>query len=305
MTVSPSPRSADIDPAGAAPAGGAEDWPALWELLRRACAGAPVAEGELRWTDAGWQPGPGWSAYSRAWFAVYKPLLDAARQGRACVVGQLGQSLDGCVATAEGDSYYVTGPQSLLHLHRLRALCEAVLVGAGTVAADDPQLTTRRVPGAQPTRVVLDPAGRLDAGARVLCDGQAPSLWLCDARHAGRLQAGLQAQGAAKVLGIEGLAAAPGDRAAGAVLSALAALGLRRVLVEGGGRTVSQFLAAGALDHLHLVTAPVLIGSGRPGLQLPAQGALRECPRPPARVLALGDDTLFDLDVRGLRPRAV
>jgi diaminohydroxyphosphoribosylaminopyrimidine deaminase / 5-amino-6-(5-phosphoribosylamino)uracil reductase len=319
------PRRGDApaDPSAGLPL----DWPALWlQMLQAlqavkasAAAAAPAAPTPLLacTADAGWQLRGPCSSASAAYFDAYKPLLDArlaqAVQADAppWVLAQLGQSLDGCVATATGDSYFVTGAQSLLHLHRLRALCDAVLVGAGTVAADDPQLTTRRVPGPQPVRVVLDPAARLDGRARVFRDGQAPTLWLCDARHAAAARACLAhpwpaAAGSAEVLAVEGLLD-PTDHARGhhpaRALEALAARGLRLLFVEGGGVTVSRFLAAGALDRLHLVVAPVLIGNGRRGLQGPARAAMADCPRPPARTLALGEDMLWDLDLRAARRR--
>ncbi|HEV7823266.1 MAG TPA: RibD family protein, partial [Burkholderiales bacterium] len=88
------------------------------------------------------------------------------------VVGQIGQSLDGRIATASGHSRYINGPAGLCHLHRLRSLVDAVLVGVGTALADDPQLTVRHVAGPHPARVVLDPKGRLAGCAKVFtCDG--------------------------------------------------------------------------------------------------------------------------------------
>lgn len=290
------------------------DWAALWSSMLRVRAslsrlGGPppplsagAAADALAWSaSAGWQLKGTCSAASTALFAVYKPLLDAATSSaRPWLVAQLGQSLDGCIATAGGDSYYVTGPHSLLHLHRLRALCDAVLVGAGTVATDDPQLTTRRVPGPHPTRIVLDPAARLDGRARALRDGQAPTLWLCDARYRERAAALAAAFGAGaktRVLGLPGLLDDDGELAPAVAVGALATAGLRLILVEGGGVTVSRFLAAGCLDRLHLIIAPVLIGAGRRGLQLPPQATLEDCLRPPAQVLALGEDRLWDLDL--------
>lgn len=89
---------------------------------------------------------------------------------RPMFIGQLGQSLDGRIATISGDSYYINGAEGLDHLHRLRASVDAVLVGAGTVAADNPQLTVRRCAGRNPARVVIDPRGRLDPAARWLAD---------------------------------------------------------------------------------------------------------------------------------------
>jgi len=294
------------------------DWAALWRqiLQVRATASGPAAAAPLltATTNHGWCLTGPHSGASADLFALYKPLLDArlAQAGHAgapsWVLAQLGQSLDGCVATTTGDSYFVTGVQSLLHLHRLRALCDAVLVGAGTVAVDDPQLTTRRVPGPQPVRVVLDPCARLDGHARVFRDGQAPTLWMCDARHAAAartrlaLAAPAGASGA-EVLAVDGLLDTEdlerGHHPA-RVIAALAARGLRLVFVEGGGITVSRFLAAGALDRLHLIVAPVLIGDGRRGLRGPPRAEMAACPRPPARTLALGEDVLWDLDLRAI-----
>src|ERR1700733_15114197 len=81
------------------------------------------------------------------------------------VVGQIGQSIDGRIATVTGHSKYINGPAGLAHLHRLRALVDAVLVGIGTAVADNPQLTVRRVAGPSPARIVLDPRGRLSPDA--------------------------------------------------------------------------------------------------------------------------------------------
>ena len=100
------------------------------------------------------------------WSEIFGPL----RRGlvdELMVVGQIGQSLDGRIATESGHSKYINGPAGLTHLHRLRALVDAVVIGVGTAIADDPQLTVRRVAGQQPARVVIDPNGRLGNKARV------------------------------------------------------------------------------------------------------------------------------------------
>lgn len=250
----------------------------------------------LAWRDGdGWQLSGTFDERTHELFALYRPLLDQAPGAPPWVVAQLGQSLDGCIATHSGDSCFVTGPDNLDHLHRLRALCDAVIVGAGTVAADDPQLTTRRVPGPNPTRVVLDPALRVPSTARVLQDGAAPTLWLCDARW--QAQAGAFEVNA-RVVGITGLQRDDGTPDAQAVIDTLHALGLRLLFVEGGGATVSSFVQQGALDRLHLAVAPVLIGAGRRGLALPAFTTMADCLRPPCRVLRMGDDVLWDLALR-------
>src|SRR5215831_9956770 len=103
------------------------------------------------------------------WDRIFGPL-GAGQVDDLVVVGQIGQSLDGRAATATGHSHYINGSDGLDHLHRLRAIVDAVVVGVGTALADDPLLTVRRVAGPHPARVVIDPKGRLSAAARALRD---------------------------------------------------------------------------------------------------------------------------------------
>ncbi|MBO9650593.1 MAG: RibD family protein [Variovorax sp.] len=228
-------------------------------------------------------------------FELIKPLLDRPRQGAPWVIGQLGQSLDGYVATHSGDSHYVNGREVLVHLHRLRALCDAVVVGANTAALDDPQLTTRHVHGRHPVRVLIDPALRLTPTLRALSDRVAPTLLACDASRAAEAA---RRFGADQVLGVPAMVDGEGRLNLRALVTELASLGLRVLFVEGGGVTVSRFIAQGCLDRLHLSIAPVVIGSGRPGLQIPRSAAMRDCLRPSGRVFRMGDDVLWDLDLR-------
>ena len=236
-----------------------------------------------------------WGEPALQWFTLFKPLLERTAADVPWVIAQLGQSLDGFIATHGGDANFVNGEQVLLHLHRLRALCDAVIVGADTVAIDNPQLTTRRVPGDNPVRVVIDAKLRLDPALKVFTDGQAPTLLVCDAAQAG---AAAERVGTAQVLGVAGLVAADGALDLRALLAALARIGLRVLFVEGGGVTVSRFVAQQCADRLHLSVAPVVIGDGRPGLQVPRGTVMRECLRPPARVYPMGNDVLWDLDLR-------
>ena len=98
----------------------------------------------------------------------WEGLFGALRQdaGKCVTIGQLGQSLDGRIATLSGHSHYISGSEGLAHLHRLRAVVDAVVVGANTVRLDDPQLTVRHVDGPNPVRVVIDPRRTLPATAR-------------------------------------------------------------------------------------------------------------------------------------------
>jgi diaminohydroxyphosphoribosylaminopyrimidine deaminase/5-amino-6-(5-phosphoribosylamino)uracil reductase len=208
------------------------------------------------------------------------------------VVGQIGQSLDGRIATTSGHSKYINGPGGLDHLHRLRALVDAVVIGVGTAVADDPQLTVRRVAGPNPVRVVIDPRGRLTGAARVFADDGTPRLLLTgsDAR-------------CALPHGVESIALpAPGGRIAPVdILAALARRGLRRVLIEGGAETVSRFLLAGCLDRLHVLVAPMILCAGRPGLDLPPIERADQAMRVPVRPIQLEGDLLLDCDLSAHR----
>lgn len=176
---------------------------------------------------------------------LFAPLRRAAPDA-PFVVAQIGQSLDGRVATVSGDSRYINGPAALDHLHRLRAHVEAVVVGAETVLADDPQLTVRRVAGVSPARVVIDPHGRTGAARKWLAEDGARRLFVT-------------AEGVEAPEGAECLAL-PCDQGRIAP-AALFARGFRRILVEGGPRTIAAFIEARYLDRLHALVAPVIIGS--------------------------------------------
>ena len=211
---------------------------------------------------------------------IYGPLSEARAAGRGFVIGQAGQSLDGRIATASGHSHYINGPAAIVHLHRLRALVDAVVVGVGTVVADDPRLTVRGIEGPQPARVVIDPNGRAPVDAKCFADDGVRRIVL--SRTAGRANTEY---------------AVLSQFSPGAILAALTERGLARVLVEGGATTLSHFLANRALDRLHVITAPLIIGSGKPGLVLPEIATLKDALRPAtATYLLPGGDVLFDCD---------
>lgn len=206
---------------------------------------------------------------------------------RPLTLAQMGQSLDGRVATAKSQCAILNGTHGLDHLHRLRALVDAVIVGASTVATDDPHLTTRRVRGESPVRVVIDPRRRLAPGHR-LFDGSAPTLIVC--------RAGDDREPPAVDIDIVGVPGPEGEPLPPrAILSALRRRGLRTLLVEGGPLTVSAFLAAGVIDRLHLVIAPLILGAGPCAFVLPSVATVEDAVRLDAAMYPLGGDVLFDL----------
>ncbi len=206
-----------------------------------------------------------------------------------CVLAHLGQSLDGRIATASGHAEAVTGPENITHLHRLRALADAVLVGAATVRHDDPRLTTRLVEGPSPVRVVIDNRRRLSADYGLFREGP-PTLVLCaeDARDSDRL-------GRADIVPV---AADAEGCWPDAVLDELARRGLNRVFIEGGGRTVSRFLYAGCLDILEICISPTVIGAGRPGITGPEIATMDQALRLDGEAIPMGRDILHHFRLR-------
>jgi len=293
--------------------GGDEAWALLLALRRVSAAGRGPrglaglslgADGSLRVLpegdataritidgSAGWSSAGAVAEAARRLLDLYLPLC-LAGPGAPLAVAHLGQSLDGQIATVEGESHYVTGPENIVHLHRMRALCDAVVVGAKTVLHDDPRLTTRLVEGPSPLRVVIDPDLRLTRDGRMFVDGEAPSLVACrdDAREPGGARNGSPVE-------IMRLPASGRMLDPGALLAGLNGRGCWLVFVEGGGETVSRFLEAGVVDRLQVAVAPVVVGRGRPGLSVsprPLAAALR----PRSRMFPMGDDVLFDCELR-------
>ena len=198
----------------------------------------------------------------------------AASAARPVTIGHLGQSLDGYVATSTGDSQFVNDPQNIVHLHRMRALCDAVVVGGATVRDDDPQLTTRLASGDNPLRVIIDPRARLRP--RIRCSATAR-----------RDLAGDTGRGSVtrpdSVRTCRCWRWAPIGTESGFApcrCPALLARGCHAVFVEGGGITVSRFMNAGLLDRVQIAVAPLFIGHGRAGMRLAARQSLQDCLRP-------------------------
>lgn len=217
------------------------------------------------------------------------PAPDRPTPDGPLVVAQLGQTLDGRIATISGESRWINGACALDHLHRLRAAVDAVVVGVGTLVADDPLLTVRRVPGAHPARIVIDPGGRAPAAAKCFSCAAAPTLVVV----APGAPAAPPGVGRIEIAPRDG-ALAPAD-----IVAALAARGFSRLLIEGGARTISAFLDAGVVDRLHLLVAPMIIGSGRQGLELRPEPRLDRALRPATTVTVFPDgDVLFDCDLR-------
>ncbi|MEM1383978.1 MAG: bifunctional diaminohydroxyphosphoribosylaminopyrimidine deaminase/5-amino-6-(5-phosphoribosylamino)uracil reductase RibD [Pseudomonadota bacterium] len=226
--------------------------------------------------------------------AVNAGFLSRIERGRPHVTLKLAASLDGRIATASGESRWITGVQSRLRVHAMRAQADAVMVGAGTARADDPMLNVRGCgpDTAQPIRIVLDTTLSLPTGGRLAASAREQPVWaLHGAGAAIRSQKALAALG---VLPIASELDPEGGVALAPALAQLAAQGVTRLLCEGGGRLAAGLLRAGLVDELALFSAGTALG----GDALSAVGhlglaALDDAPRlAVVGVEMLGPDTL-------------
>ena len=219
-----------------------DPWPtAAGGIERLRAAGIEIVDvADLRTAEAG-EAVAAAEDVNRVW-------LTATRLGKPFVTWKVGMTIDGRVAAADGTSRWITSVESRADVHELRARVDTIMVGIGTVLADDPQLTVRDadglVTGRQPLRVVVDSGGRTPLGARVLDD--AATTWLATIHDVG---------------------AGPDGRVdPAAVLNRLYQRGQRHVLLEGGPRLAAAFLDAGLVDEAIVYLAPTLLGAGRPAL---------------------------------------
>jgi riboflavin-specific deaminase-like protein len=203
------------------------------------------------------------------------------------LIAQLGKSLDGQIATAAGHSKYINGQAGLAHLHRLRAWADVVVIGVGTLIADNPRLNVRLASGPDPDRVVIDPRGRSPEQATCLNDPSVRRVVLV----------GPQATSRSWPAGIESVQLPINPSTdqidTAAIRRWLGRQGWRRVLVEGGAATMSHFLAQGTLDALHLITSPLLIGPGVAGIRAHPLRQLSQKTSFEATSHWLGDDLLI------------
>ncbi len=273
------------------------------------CAGALVAAGVARVVTAMEDPDPrvsgrGHAMLRAAGIAVDEGVLEAearalqrgflcrVTEGRPMVTLKLAASLDGRIATAAGESRWITGSDARARVHAMRAAHDAVMVGAGTARADDPMLTVRGLGFAhQPVRVVaartldLDPGGALGRSAREV------PVWLV---HGSAAPAAARAAWAATAARLIEVAEAAGALDPAAILAALGLAGLTRVFCEGGGQFAAALLKAGLVDEIALFTAGLALGAdARPAVGALGLSALAEAGRfRLAGVKQAGADTL-------------
>ena len=212
---------------------------------------------------------------------------------RPYVVLKYAQSLDGRIATATGDSKWISGEPERRVSHALRAACDAVLVGAGTAVRDDPELTVRLVAGASPVRVVLDSTLRVPLTAKVLGPDAATLVVTTDRSDPERREE-LRRLG----VGVEVVAADGGQVDLAAALARLGDLGMETVLVEGGAGVITGLLARGLVDRVIVAVAPIVLGAGTEAVAELDVVAVADGIRLTNRsIVPIGDDVILAWDL--------
>jgi GTP cyclohydrolase II len=214
-------------------------------------------------------------------------------KSRPYVVLKYAQTLDGRIATTDGDSKWISGEEERRVSHALRAACDAILVGVGTVVRDDPKLTVRLVPGTSPQRVVLDSKLRIPMSAKVL-DETASTIIVTGGAVDPRKSEALRSR---RVSVISAGSASDGVDIGAALLS-LRNLGIRCLLVEGGARVITSMLASGVVDRLIVSIAPTIIGAGTDAVgDLSIRRIADGLTLGNRSIHAVGDDVLLAWDV--------
>jgi diaminohydroxyphosphoribosylaminopyrimidine deaminase / 5-amino-6-(5-phosphoribosylamino)uracil reductase len=222
-------------------------------------------------------------------------FFSRVRQGRPLVTLKLATSLDARIATATGESRWITGAAARARAHALRATHDAVLVGTGTVLADDPQLTCR-LPGLEhrsPLRIVLDRDLRLPPTLHLFAEARGTPTWVAALPSADAARRAALADQGVRIID------ARPDTGGGidliALLRRLGDEGLTRLLVEGGGTLAAALLRTGLVDRLVWMRAPVVIGGdGIPAVAALALDALAGAPRLTLTSREIADGDVID-----------
>jgi diaminohydroxyphosphoribosylaminopyrimidine deaminase/5-amino-6-(5-phosphoribosylamino)uracil reductase len=199
-------------------------------------------------------------------FRLNEAFVHHVATSRPLLTLKVAQSLDGAVATATGDSQWISGPESRHLVHRWRSVIDAIMVGSGTALSDDPALTVRHVEGRQPWRIVLDRKGSLPADLRLFADEYTERTISVTAANSSPPYADALEKAGGRIINV------PETNDHLDLRKLLERLGagvvdvppIQSVMVEGGSGLSTALMRAGLVDRLHLFIAPSLVGGGVP-----------------------------------------
>ncbi|GIR13811.1 MAG: hypothetical protein CM15mP24_0540 [Candidatus Pelagibacterales bacterium] len=218
---------------------------------------------------------------SKFYQSILNILLPILRKNKKLVIAQIGQSIDGRIALNNGNSHYINNPKSIIYLHCLRSISDAIIVGSNTIKKDDPLLTTRKIKGTNPKRIIIDGSLSLNNKYKIFNDGNENIIFTKSNKNI-RLNNStiirLKEKNFTKNL-----------------ITQIKKLKYKYILVEGGSKTISELINNKYIDILQFMIAPILIGSGINSLNLKEISNLNKAIRPKHNFNELENEIIVNL----------
>ena len=218
---------------------------------------------------------------SKFYQSILNILLPILRKNKKLVIAQIGQSIDGRIALNNGNSHYINNPKSIIYLHCLRSISDAIIVGSNTIKKDDPLLTTRKIKGTNPKRIIIDGSLSLNNKYKIFNDGNENIIFTKSNKNI-RLNNStiirLKEKNFTKNL-----------------ITQIKKLKYKNILVEGGSKTISELINNKYIDILQFMIAPILIGSGINSLNLKEISNLNKAIRPKCNFNELENEIIVNL----------
>ena len=218
---------------------------------------------------------------SKFYQSILNILLPILRKNKKLVIAQIGQSIDGRIALNNGNSHYINNPKSIIYLHCLRSISDAIIVGSNTIKKDDPLLTTRKIKGTNPKRIIIDGSLSLNNKYKIFNDGNENIIFTKSNKNI-RLNNStiirLKEKNFTKNL-----------------ITQIKKLKYKNILVEGGSKTISELINNKYIDILQFMIAPILIGSGINSLNLKEISNLSKAIRPKHNFNELENEIIVNL----------
>ena len=218
---------------------------------------------------------------SKYYQSILNILLPILRKNKKLVIAQIGQSIDGRIALNNGNSHYINNPKSIIYLHCLRSISDAIIVGSNTIKKDDPLLTTRKVKGTNPKRIIIDGSLSLNNKYKIFNDGNENIIFTKSNKNI-RLNNStiirLKEKNFTKNL-----------------ITQIKKLKYKNILVEGGSKTISELINNKYIDILQFMIAPILVGSGINSLNLKEISNLNKAIRPKHNFNELENEIIVNL----------
>ena len=218
---------------------------------------------------------------SKFYQSILNILVPILRKNKKLVIAQIGQSIDGRIALNNGNSHYINNPKSIIYLHCLRSISDAIIVGSNTIKKDDPLLTTRKIKGTNPKRIIIDGSLSLNNKYKIFNDGNENIIFTKSNKNI-RLNNStiirLKEKNFTKNF-----------------ITQIKKLKYKNILVEGGSKTISELINNKYIDILQFMIAPILIGSGINSLNLKEISNLNKAIRPKHNFNGLENEIIVNL----------